>query len=189
VATIVRRARSRSFRGRSGRRRKLVWARSANTPAGTSIGAGVVIGTDLLADYVTQSGGDSLNGATLMAIRGRLWASAVQQAGVSIGITWGIRLDEASQVSLPAAQLLSTRAPGSSDRYGDWLARDYFWMPTTAGGINTFANGAVEYPALNIRSRRRIDELNATIALYVENLAGGATAAYAFDLDLLLALP
>jgi hypothetical protein len=124
-----------------------------------------------------------------MAIRGRFWASSVQNAGISAVLRWGIRLDDVNQIALPAAQLLASRGVGTTDRYGDWLARDYFWQPTTAGGTSAYMSGSVNYDPLNIRSRRKLDELNSTIALYVENPAGSVTAAYAFDLDLLLALP
>lgn len=184
---MIRRSSRRFVSRGTRRRRKLVWARASNTPAGTVAGVGSVTATDLLADYVTQAGGDSLNGATLMAIRGRFWAGSVQSGVTSAFLAYGIRLDDASQVALPAAQLLATRGVVTTGRYSDWLARDYYWQQTTAAGA--FLQVANEYPALAGRSRRKLDELNSTIALYVENPVGSVAAVYAFQLDLLLALP
>jgi len=180
--------RRRRFPRRAGsRRRQLVWARSSNTPAGTSVAVGTVVAADLLADYVTQSGGDSLNGATLMAVRGRIWASVITTRDLPSFLAWGIRQDDSTQVALPAAQLLATRGVVTTGRYGDWLARDYFWTPITA---DESAEGASwEYPGLMLRSRRRLSELNDTIALYAEVPAGSEDVGFTFQLDLLLALP
>jgi len=183
---MLRRSSRRVSRG-TRRKRQLVWARSSNTPAGTSVAVGTVVATDLLADYVTQSGGDSLNGATLMAIRGRIWASVIATRDLPSFLGWGIRQDDATQVALPAAQLLATRGVVTTGRYGDWLARDYFWTPISAD--EAAENSVYEYPPLLLRSRRRLSELNDTIALYAEVPAGSEDVGFTFQLDLLLALP
>jgi len=167
-------------------RRKLVWARSNNLSAGTALAAGVVLPTDLLADYQTQAGGDSLNGSTLMAIRGRFWVEGASTvAANAVTVTMGIKLCSQLDIALPAAQLLSTHAPLSTARYDDWLARDYFHVAGTATATNF--SMSQEYFPLMIRSRRRIDELYSTIGMFIEGT--GAASTYYFAIDCPLALP
>jgi len=174
------------FRGRRPRR-KLVWARTSNLPAGTIVAPGTVVASDLLADYITQSGGDSLNGATLMAVRGRIivtWNGSTDGA-----LTVGIREGNVQDVTLPAAQLLAI-GPGAGGRYLDWLYRDYWVSQALIVAAGSSTQPAVEYPPLMIRSRRKIDELNSTIMLFAQCDAGSATTPRInFAIDCLLALP
>jgi hypothetical protein len=139
-----------------------------------------------LADYVTAAGGDSLNGSTVMAIRGRFFAFDTTGAAAGAALYMGIREGDALDATLPAAQLLATKAPGTTDRYGNWMHRDY-WSSDLGGADTAYT---YIYPPLQVRARRKIDELNSTLLMFVENPTGAADSwTYGFYIDTLLALP
>lgn len=167
------------------RQRQLVWARASNLPAGTAVTTPVVAAADLLADFATQTGGGTQQGCTVMAIRGRIWiiGTSVQRSA----FTAAIRVDDRVVLSLPAAELLNRRGPATTDRYGDWMFREYWWNSNAA---TQASQASYEYLPINVRSRRRLDEQQETLALYVEGQAGVAsTFEFGFSLDTLLALP
>jgi len=180
---IPRRSRTRFSRSLASRRRKLVWARTSNLPGGTSVldGSANVLASDLLADYITVAGGDSLAGTTLMAVKGRIFHSS---AAVGVCGTVGITKNDASQVQPAVSTIMAQHAPATNGRYDDWLYRDYFW-DAPAGSVTGRQNH--QYLPLNVRAKRRIDELNETIILYMQS-QGGASVFF-FSLDCLLALP
>jgi hypothetical protein len=123
-----------------------------------------------------------------MAIKGRLnvtWNGA----GDSV-FTVGIREGTVLDVALPAAQLLA-RGPGAGGRYDDWMFRDYWTSAVTPIALATNHSAYSEmYGPLNVRSRRKLDELNSTLLLWMDSAVGNVNIPRLyFSLDVLLALP
>jgi hypothetical protein len=176
---------SRTFRVR-GPRRRLVWARQFNTAAGTNIPANGSIFSDLLSDYVTQAGGDSLAGCTVMRIRGNLWSRPTGGLGSMVG--WGIRKDDQASVTATA-----TPQPYTTGRYMDWMARgllvwDSYLVPAAGTVVTPTIMGNNQAAVIDVKSRRKVDELNESIFLCMQELTGNSVNIF-IDLSLLVALP
>ncbi|MGN5493396.1 hypothetical protein, partial [Campylobacter coli] len=141
---------------------------------------------NLLADLETQLGATLLD-CTVMRIRGffQVNYSAAPVAGTS-ALTMAIREDDRALVSLPAAQLLAQRGPGSSDRYGNWMHRQY-WHDTQLTYLHPLPERT---PDFDVRARRKLDEQQSALVMYTENHVGSAnTLNYTWAIDILLAMP
>ena len=173
-------------RGTRARRRKFVWARSHNNFAGTALAANGFLVIDLLADYQTFAGGDTLNGATIAAIRGTVLPVGTTSAQMSAGVALTVE-DVAVATSIAPAQL----APWGAGRYRDWLYRQSFYefaIPLAAGttAILPVAGNSVA-SVVNVRSRRKLEELDSSLFMVVQN--GAQAGAFIYDLSIGLMLP
>lgn len=172
---MIRRSRSSG----SPRRRKLIWARSSSGSSNVGMAANSNQAFDLLSDVQTAIGGDVL-ASTVMAIRGRWGVSSdLAVAAPTSLVTAGVVIYNASVAS-------PSLLPATQDRYIDWMAREYWHVdPTTI----TPVRGATQmYPNLQVRSRRKIEEVGESVFLCLQN-QGGAAISFWYVLDVLLALP
>lgn len=161
------------------RKRKLIWARSTSGSSNVAMAANSAQSFDLLADVQTIIGGDVL-ASTIMGVRGR----------------WGVSSDlaVAAPTSLVTAALVIYNAsvgspsllPATQDRYIDWMAREYWHVdPTTI----TPVRGALQaYPNVQVRSRRKLEEVGESLFLCLQN-QGAAAISFWYALDILVALP
>jgi hypothetical protein len=141
---------------------------------------------NLLADYETISGADA-SGSTIMAVRGRVWATRESQMATPTAVQWGLLI--------APAQITTTSDydPGGPGRYLDWMAREYYWLQagTPAATSQLVPAGNVQsYDAVNVRSRRKLKEIGETLTLVTARPASGTTNIGLFwAFDVLLALP
>lgn len=192
----------RSFSRRRARpRRKLVWARSRGTlsvPLAIPPALDAPARLDLLLEF-EQSLGSSVVGTTLVRTRGYMGCfdtdALAENIDARIRATCYIGNNNEIQ-----------RGPNANDNAFDNLSenKDYFLFEpfspakrTTAGdtvGLHPYAGGPLESRMIDVKSSRKIEELNQTVILDVSaestnNNAENSIIAFNFDLSLLLALP
>lgn len=163
---------------RAGPRRKLVWAR---TPISTTltIAAGVTapFREDLLANLKTTLA-SGLLGVTVVRMRGLM---TMKSGGQTSLIRQGVKVvDESDFVG---ASIIED-GPISSP-YNDWMMIESY----VTGDVDTNASEAT-CRVFDVRSARKIDEVQQTLALYVQPTSGGAgTLGVVGDFSVLLMLP
>lgn len=191
---MVMRGRRFTVRRGSGRRRKLVWARSYSGPVGVSLAAGTTIGVDLMGDLANQLGADLL-GATAIRIRGVWGTHPVTNITTPYVVTLGIKQCDNNEFALAGPSggpgtAASTVGPRGADRYGAWMFIDHSLMLANASvGPTTQAGGPLVRPIDN-RAKRKIDEMRMTIGAFFESdTNSGQAALVAYSVSMLLALP
>ena len=163
--------RRRAPAGRRGQRRKLVWALS---DVSTAVAAGGLANIDLLAPL--EVAGASKLGSTVMRIRG------------SIAVTWASTTDLSTMglVVVRATDLGPGLGPNPSlaaDREVDWMWIYRFWSDTSGGA------DPIQKPfEIDVRSKRRVEEMDQTLALQMAN-GNAATQTFKVFLRVLIALP
>lgn len=165
---------TRTRRRANGRRqhRKFIWDRHAGTIPTTSFGV------DLLAPYRSQPGATHL-GATITRIRGFIYPD---QVGTTLLGVAGMRVDTWNEDPADSSNQPSVQPDA------DWLA----WMPFFA------AEGAVLQPAtwnpeasvwaVDIKAQRKLEELNETLWLFVDQ-PDTLQNTYSYNLSIGLKLP
>jgi len=156
------------MRGRSNRR-KLVWATSVNQVA---LGAGPTFNNlDLLANL--RVAGASVLGATVVRTRGVFQPDNTGRA-VSAQLDWGILVGRLTDIG---------GVVDLADDVGqDWAFTRNQWCVSSGGVIGQ------EFYDIDLRSKRKIQELDQTWLLCLKNRAGAAmTVRYFFRT--LVALP
>jgi len=167
------RRRSSGVRRRSSPRRQMLWARSvpANAGAGLAIPISTVSSVDLLADFEGASGA-RVQGATIVGIRGWLDVGFAAAPGY---LWWGIGVFDRG---------VGPQGPAGGNRYGDWMAYGAKWGGAGAVG----GRPAPQDDMLNVRSKRKLAEINETLFLVFENsISSAATAGW--QMSILLAMP
>lgn len=165
--------RSSSRRGTT--RRRLIWARYRSTSI--AVVAGTAFNVDPLATFETAYGAQLL-GCTIMRIRGSITAKMV--AGVNAQLTWACKVAD-----LPGT---TAEAPASTGINDDWFMYES-WASVTS--TPTALEPSVQLQKeIDVRARRRLDELGQRLVLAAETTSAGAgqftTSAV---LSFLIALP
>lgn len=159
-------------RGRRTRapRRKFVWDRT------NGIIAGPATGVDLLAPFRSQPGATHL-GATVMRVRGYIIPSEALTSTAGAGIV-GMRVDTWNEDPLE----ISNQPVLQPD--ADWM----FWGPWNVGTratpfMETSWNHAASIWAVDVKSNRKLEELNETLWLFGDQ-NGGADRSYFYNLSI-----
>jgi len=161
-----------------GRRRKLVWARTASTLAedGVTVAAGASDLQDLLASFQAGYGADVL-GSTVMRIRG---AVSISQGTVANDIiaTMGIGV---FPETLAVAEMHAF-----NNIHLDWM----YWETVFASPANIPASdfSQVHNHVLDVRSKRKLDELQDGLFWNFANVSASSVN-YRAAFSVLLALP
>lgn len=160
-------------------RRKLVWARQLNhTPAAIAAGAVVVI--QPLTNFRAGLGAD-LIGSTIMRTRLTFNVSnAVANHAIMVDMAMGVFPEnEATQTPLLSP---------SVDVHEDWM----FWHMIDANpgaATGEFAHPGPYAQEFDIKSKRRLDELQQDLILFVRNAHPTDAVNYAYATSVLIALP
>lgn len=151
--------------------RKKVWVRHFIGESELLAGAGAY-SLPLLS--FEASYGAQLLGCTILRVRADLYVESTVQ---SAGYLYGLRVATADVVAdlAPAP----AQAPGSMP-HADWMAYGLI----TAGATGGFSHSE----DVDVRSMRKLDELNQTLLLAVEN-AGADAVTWAGQMSILVALP
>lgn len=187
----------RGFRARP--RRKLIWARHADgiiiptgDPAGTQ-------GRYLLEHFEDRYDAD-LIGCTIMRIRGTITAALVGDSDAQEGyaaIRCGARVTDHADLDQTD---YANNAMYESQAYADWMMFEPF-MLDASGAIDSGeiaeASAASEIRRVDVRAKRRLQELNETLELLVGRPATDSSeppfntmaARVRWDLSILIALP
>jgi len=191
--------RSSSRRAFRAPRRKLIWARNADgivipvdDPAGTQ--------NRYLLDHFEDRYDADLIGCTVMRIRGVISASLVGDSDSQQGyaaIRCGIRVTDHADVDQTD---YANAALYEGQAYADWMAFEPFMLDALGvieSGEIAEATAASEIRRVDVRSKRKLQELNETLELLVGR-PGTASSAPPFntmavrvrwDLSILIALP
>jgi hypothetical protein len=137
---------------------------------------------DLLADWRQQMGlTANLPGLTVVRIRGALQFNLTAGPGATSGVLLGAR-KTAIQGLGPASPLPSTSP------LEDWMLFD--WAPLTMGWAGGSISGTDSFSyALDIKSKRRLDEPQETIGLWAETTRDADTMSLYGWISVLIALP
>lgn len=164
-------------------RRKLIWARMA--PAMTTLVTinngigGAIESQDLLQTFRTQAGlTRGPVGLTVMRIRMGLYfyANSAEAPGLATGtpLFFGIRKRSFDIATLEEATEQPPWGPQLSP-HDDWMAWGMLppkqWFRDDTGSIN----GAAGWSDVDVRSMRKLDELDETLQLVVQGTAGSNT--------------
>jgi len=172
-------ARHRSIRaGSRVPRRRLTWANYNHT--GLVVGlSGHGLNIDLLADFVS-AGGD-INGVTIMRTHLRFWpATAVAAADV---LYYGLMVMGSNQIQPSFVLGASAVNNPSDDPYLDWMISDVREARPTYGVSSTNEIN------LDLRSKRKMEDLQETLGLSVVAKTVGASLSVDVFARTLLALP
>ena len=154
-----------------GTRRKRIWARRTVTEA--SLAGGATAHSLLLAGFEMEYGAQ-LIGCTVARVRMTLTLDVGANAGN--GLLFGIRVATVDQVSDLA--VAPTYGPGSRS-HADWM---------TWGLIAPRSSDTHYSESYDVRAMRKIDELNQTLVLSVEN-PGLGTVTWGGAISVLVMLP
>jgi hypothetical protein len=162
---------------RGSARRKLVWATSSNLNQSIGQTPG---NYDLLANL--RVAGSSVLGATVMRVHmdiSVLW-SAVTPA-TSNGLAIGFCVEDTDLVT---AQDIT---PGAQGR--DWMLREDLFPGTGLNTASIAAASPVEGFRVDLRAKRKVQELNQTLAFVIQNTAAAGGLPVSFFARVLIALP
>jgi hypothetical protein len=164
-------------------RRKTVWARFSNFTATLAGGSTSVLSP--LAETETELGGNDLFGATLIRVRGELTATltAAATADTFADFAYGL-------IVMPSeVGYSSTRSILVEGRWDDWMAYGGGMLYTNVAGTGAIpAVSGARWP-IDVRSRRKLDEIGTLVSLVFSNRTAGATVRFGGNLSFLLALP
>ena len=150
-------------------RRKLVWASHVFNLAAA---AGVSINTDLLADF--KAGGASILGCTVMRIHALFF---VKYANLADFTQMGICVGRQGDITT------GTSPNPATNPEIDWMLNRY--LLATASGAAVDAQRVIE---IDLRSKRKIEELNQALVLIFTNGNAAGNTYFGFSRTL-LALP
>lgn len=137
---------------RRGARRKLVWARQANTGAAIAAGAGATFGADLLTPFRTQLEART-PGITIMRIR--LQWRLVQVTSQSRAVIMGIR-QYTESTGTPGQDATDLAGP-AEDPHADWMAYDSHLLGAS--------NESDLQRDVDVKSMRKLDEVSDSLAI------------------------
>lgn len=156
-------------------RRKFVWVRHLLN----SSGADVATGSDLLSQFETDYGAQ-LIGATIVRIRGLMYANADSGQGTTNTFRFGARV-------LSGALDLSGPTPDQSpfvDENADWM----LWEPFIQSVTTTAAGGEDQQVGLmrmiDVKSSRRLDELGERLVMFQASNPAAPTVVWSYGWDL-----
>lgn len=159
---------------RRGPRRQMLWARTMSPAGGTALAAAAILQVDLLADFETATGA-RVQGATIVAIRGQIQVFT----GVAPALCqYAIGVNDRNVGA-------GTLGPAGGARYNDWMFYEASWA---GPGTQPFPTHQGPGP-LNIRSRRKLSEINETLWLAFESAAGSSAQTVMYQISALLAMP
>ena len=169
--------RRRSFvRSGSAQRRKLVWA--TNSGLGLTPVVNSPFNVDLLSNF--RAAGGSTVGATVMRTHVRFSLAWEVTPASSQAFTYGLTV---ADMDLVTAGSITT-----GERGRDWAILDQF-MPGCGSNAFTVSLGAVEGFAVDLRSKRKVQELNQTWCLAFVYVGGTLELPLSYWTRTLLALP
>jgi len=161
----MRRSAARPYRTVQSGRRRYIWGRYF---VDTVAAGGAIANTNLLGDLETELG-SALVGCTIMRIRGTLThlpSAAITELALGIGV-----FPVSSGVTEPVGQ-----------EYADWMYWERFkWFATAA------TSSEAQRIPIDVRSRRRLDEVEQTLILAETN--GAAANTWNLSLSILVLLP
>lgn len=165
---------SRGFRRQQ--QRKFVWHRHSDAFTINPDGTGVY-GSDLLSEFRDMPGATHL-GATVMRVRGWVFPQIVDAPPVNEEIA-GLRVDTWDQ-PVDTNNVSPFQGPDE-----DWMAWFPYLNPTSTADItgNVYASPF----AVDVKSNRKLEELNQTLWLFGSGVAG-ATVTYIYNLSIGLKL-
>lgn len=169
------RRRSRGFARQQ--RRKFVWHR---IPAGvwTNPGGTGPFGVDLLSDFRSMPGATHL-GATIMRVRGYVYPSVAEGDPVEPAVA-GLRVDTWDQ-DVTANLVSPFMGPDE-----DWMA----WFPyldfSTDAPVGVTGNAQADPYAVDVKSNRKLEELNETLFLFGSSTTGDISWYYSLSIGLKL---
>jgi len=179
-------------------RRKLVWVRNAQ---GVVIGPGGNFSSFPLGQF-EGSYGAQLIGCTIMRIRGTMSACIVGNATPAgteafAAIRFGIRITDHADLALGDYAI---GAMYGNQAQADWFCFESFMLDnggTTTAGNEVDTTAASEIRRIDVKSRRRLDELDQVVEILAGAPAPGSTqppentaqVRLRWDLSYLVALP
>lgn len=168
----VRRRQSRGFRRQVNR--KFIWDRTNGILAGPNTGV------DLLAAFRSQPGATHL-GATITRVRGYIIPSEALTTTAGAGIV-GMRVDTWNE-DVDAPENQPVLQPDA-----DWM----FWGPWNVGvgeqRMVTSWNDSASIWTFDVKSQRKLEELNETLWLFGDQ-TGGGDRSYFYNVSIGLKLP
>jgi len=174
----VRSRRTTSFsRGRSSNRRRLVWATAFTFDA---IANNANINHDLLANL--KVAGSSVLGVTVVRTHMRFSVQWAPLTNGFQGLAVGLVVQSMSQVAAGTVDLFQDE---------DWALRDTFLPGSGAGQFANVIAAPVEGFTVDLRAKRRVQELNQTwcLAMSLQNAAGADPIPVSVYSRTLVALP
>ena len=138
---------------------------------------------DLLSQWRVQMGlASNLPGTTVVRIRGALQFNLTSAPGATSGVLLGIRKDSINDLGIGVGEVPST-AP-----HQDWMMFD--WAPLTMGWAGGSIAGTDMFSyALDVKSKRRLDEPQETLGLWAEATRDADMFSAHGWVSVLLALP
>jgi len=171
----MRRTTSRRFP--ASKRRKLVWGRLVNLSP-LEVAAGAATATNLLTALETDLGAQVF-GATVMRIRGELMIYADNaDAGANLVIQAGYGITVSDAAGTPNI---------FTDEHQDWMG--YQTTALVQSSTNSYREAAYHRLPIDIRSRRKLDEVGQQLTLVQANSSlSGASVFFIRNLSVLLML-
>lgn len=165
-------------RPRRVQRRRLVWARNSIETTITTGGGNVPHQNDLLSGFNTRYGADAV-GLTIVRIRGIIGVS-----GTVAGLPAVLAVRTGTEGEVAAAAF----NPMTDGEYNDWMMYEPFIaFPDNA---NATASTDITARVIDVKSMRKLDELDQTLFLYAgSDTATASTVTLRYNLSVLLMLP
>lgn len=167
--------RSSSGRHRASQRRRLIWARSHVGTTNTALVASAGTSVNLLAAFEASYGAQLL-GCTVMRVRGTI---AAQNASASFTLNTAVGLQVAAD-DLTAAQL-----DPFARLNDDWM----YWDTLLANQNIATELAHVDNYKIDVRAKRKIDELGDTLWLGLRNVSTVTSVNLVYAFSVLVALP
>jgi len=169
---------SRTFSRRP--RRRFEWVDSQSNVAAQAVGNYSAL--DLLQAYDALPGASTV-GATVVRIHARLWITSAVVVGD--GISWSFivapNINATASLAIASARALTP----INQPMADWMMYQKF----NAHPQYDFHGGTSANLEMDIRSKRRLKELDDTLLMIVENVDASAAISYSWHVRTLLALP
>jgi len=170
------RPRRRMSVARPGARRKLVWATSSGVNQTAGSGG---FSVDLLANL--RVAGSSVLGSTIIRTHidvSLIWAAVTPVTGNGVGI--GLAIEDTDLIAAGDVVI------GAAGR--DWMLRQN-WLPGTGlNQVSIVSTSPVEGFRVDLRSKRKVQELNQTLGFFVQSLTASGIP-FSYFARTLIALP
>ena len=154
----------------------------ADRRGGPGASPAATAGFDLLGDFRTMMGiNANLPGTTVVRVRGALQFNLTAAPGATSGVLLGARVS--SIEGLGPASPLPSSSPSEDWMMFDWAPLSMGWAGGSIVGTDTFSY------ALDIKSKRRLDEAQETIGLWAEATRDADTFSLYGWVSVLVALP
>lgn len=168
----------------SGSRRKFVWARQSGVLDAATFAE------DLLFSFKDRAGGSVLLGATVVAIKGYVVPDVVG-AEIAKGRV-AIRVCDEADIEVDPLQ--TGHGPVDAGSENDWMAFMPFFIAQDEGeaGLQGASFGSWNHAGspwgVDVRSNRKMEELNQTLGIWWANVGVGNPAATFINYDLSIGL-